>query len=412
MPITSPSPYRFITRETPAPKPKPQSNLRHGSSAPDLKYSLKGIQNQSTTAKESIRVIPAKRFVLAPDRGVPSLPGESDDEVFGNIRTQPQDTPRPKPWILLERVESIEETSQESLAASLKVQDSDRVLTIPVEDSHLAIDDEAGCEDDGDAEILFTPHINNKRRRLSPPLGQPSSPIWPSTSPLMHPPQTPIIGQVRYQPPTTSASHRFLIPAARTPASISSVASTSSNPAPAPNRPHFIFPQPVSPQQHAQPLPEHFSPSRKGQKYIPGGLAWTLQSWIIEAANTGYAAQSRDAVIWGRDKEDGVKLKLKISSVRGRKGDSEDGDIDCFPNSIAFVRGDKDAGVYNLSRMTSTSHRGGEGKTRLLLGRQGGTRSSGGVKVKIGDVIGIRAPFWDVDIGNEKWTVGVDWVIL
>jgi hypothetical protein len=24
----------------------------------------------------------------------------------------------------------------------------------------------------------------------------------------------------------------------------------------------------------------------------------------------------------------------------------------------------------------------------------------------------VRAPTWDVDIGGEKWIVGVDWVVL
>jgi hypothetical protein len=26
--------------------------------------------------------------------------------------------------------------------------------------------------------------------------------------------------------------------------------------------------------------------------------------------------------------------------------------------------------------------------------------------------VGIRAPMWDVDVGAEKWVVGVDWVVL
>jgi hypothetical protein len=36
----------------------------------------------------------------------------------------------------------------------------------------------------------------------------------------------------------------------------------------------------------------------------------------------------------------------------------------------------------------------------------------GGVRIKVGSLVGIRAPVWDVDVRREVWSVGVDWVVL
>jgi hypothetical protein len=47
-----------------------------------------------------------------------------------------------------------------------------------------------------------------------------------------------------------------------------------------------------------------------------------------------------------------------------------------------------------------------------LLAGQGGARGTGGVKLRIGGSVGIRAPMWDIDVGGETWLVGVDWVVL
>jgi hypothetical protein len=32
--------------------------------------------------------------------------------------------------------------------------------------------------------------------------------------------------------------------------------------------------------------------------------------------------------------------------------------------------------------------------------------------VRVGDVVGVKAPTWVVDVGGEKWVVGVEWMVL
>ncbi|KAF2873896.1 hypothetical protein BDV95DRAFT_488849 [Massariosphaeria phaeospora] len=366
MPTHTPSPRRFLAPNPPStqrPKSKPQSSLRHNVTAQTPKFSLPP-RELHTPVAQSPRVTPAKRFVLAPtpsDSAVAKGKDRVEDEPW-------QSTPRPRPARKLKRVESIEEASQSSPSAS----------------------PDDGAREGGD--ILFNIEARNKRRRVTP---EPRS-------------SSPSQGVSRYTP-ASAHSARFRVPAPRTPA-IFANASVSGTPAPATtNRPQFLLPpQPPSPVSNQTPLPETFSPSRKNQKYIPGGLASTLQSWVIETANTGYAAQNSGSVIWGKDKEDGVRMKVRVGCL-GSDRDVQRQEIDCFQGGVVFVRGETDPGAYNASRSSYLARDGGE--VKLLLAGQGGSRGAG-VRIKIGAVIGLRAPLWDVDIGDEKWVFGVDWVLL
>jgi hypothetical protein len=82
---------------------------------------------------------------------------------------------------------------------------------------------------------------------------------------------------------------------------------------------------------------------------------------------------------------------LKVRIVAASSADAI-GEVECFPGHFVFVHG--------------------EDEVRVLLAGQGGARGTGGVKLKIGGNVGIRAPMWDVDVGGETWVVGVDWVVL
>lgn len=140
-----------------------------------------------------------------------------------------------------------------------------------------------------------------------------------------------------------------------------------------------------------------------------------MTRWIIEIANTGFAAQERSAsggVIWGRERDDGVKLRVRIgdASTGVVSADGGSDEVECFPGGVVFVRGDTEPGLYNASRAGSVV--GDDVETRVLLAGQGGARGSGGVRVKRGGVVGVRAPMWEVDVGGEMWVVGVDWVVL
>ncbi|ORY13993.1 hypothetical protein BCR34DRAFT_534725 [Clohesyomyces aquaticus] len=438
MPAPTPSPHRFLPPSAhsthpakPKPRPKPQSALRHGFSAQTQTQTPKAAVPSRADQAQTPRVTPAKRFVIAPARetaaGLSVQPGRSGGQGRRDgiwTHTQTPATPLAKPRRKLTRVESIEVGSQESPPGSAHLGlHGERIARLIEEDTRLdegnshghgfGDDDDDDDDNDAEEELLFTPQ-NPKRRRLTPnpdvdvdvDFVSSSSPIRDSTS---H------VALQTSAPATSTSSHRFIVPPPRSLAV--STLPKPTTPAPPSHRPHFLLPpQVTSPPAPTQPLPSTFSPQRKGQKYLPGGLATTLQSWIIEAANTGYAAQTRDTVLWGREKEDGMKVRVRVKDIRGgRGGDGGGGSVECAAGGVFFVSGerDMDAGLYNASREFA-SQKGesqASGDVKVMLSGQGNART-GIVKLGRGNMVGIRAPVWDVVIEGEKWIVGVDWGVL
>lgn len=404
MPTYAPSPKRFLVptqQSVQKPKPKPPSNLRNAYTIQTPKPNTLGPENSESF---SSKVTPARRFVIAPHRHTQSREHEKGREHGAEARAEhhTQLTPLSKPRRKFERVESIEEPPKSSPDGPSYDDRGIGVLQTVEHDDAKDGDEE---QNDEDEEILFVTEERNKRRRVSPPTS-------PSTGRLSEP-----------ATPVTLRTHRFVVPPVRTPAPFTAIHTSmeaigftlvTTNTTPAPHRPAFILPpQPTSPPKPPRPLPEIFSPSRKSQKYVPNGLASTMQGWIIETANSGFTAQERSTtsgVVWGRDREDGVRIRVRVKAASS--SDSQDGEaeVECFPGHFVFVRGETEPGMYNHSRAPSVVDNDGE--IRILLAGQGGARGTAGVKIKIDDIVGVRAPIWNVDVGGEKWMIGVDWVTL
>lgn len=142
-----------------------------------------------------------------------------------------------------------------------------------------------------------------------------------------------------------------------------------------PDRPSFlrhVMPAPSA----TEPLPEAFSPHRRGQRFVPGGMAAELQSWVLD---TGQAAmQSRSVGGFGQDERMHVTIRL----------DACTGDDPVFAQGAVLDDG-------QLCRV-------------MLVGRAAVNKG----QLRAGDAVGIRAPTWNVELGSEEWVVGVDWRIL
>lgn len=413
MPTDTPSPHRFLAPRATATqqqRQKLQSGLRNAVTVQTPQSVIATLQTPNLQLK---KVPPARRFVIPPPRDAPSVETpvrakEKEREVGRDVPSYK--TSPPKPRRKFERVESIQDSSQSSAVGTQNEDDGEDVLQ-SIEQGTPSISNPQATAYDSAEEFVSIPTNNHKRRRLSPP----SSPFnRPATTP-----QTPL-------PTSNSTSHRFKVPPSRTPGPFASKSHnpaslplSKAHPTPASYRPQFILPpHPTSPPKPSKPLPEIFSPSRKHGKYIPDGLASTMTSWIIETANTGFAAQERSGtggVVWGRERDDGVKLKVRIAQVctgsaaSSHAQDHVDG-VECVAGAVVHVTGQLED-HRNTGRPASLAD-DEHGQVRILLAGQGGVRGSSRVRIKKGALVGIRAPWWDIDVGAHKWTIGVDWVVL
>ncbi|KAL5372255.1 hypothetical protein DPSP01_013651 [Paraphaeosphaeria sporulosa] len=404
MPLQTPSPHRFLAPGPPAtqkPKLKPRSGLRNVQTPrPTALHSRSTYEDTN----ETTRVVPAKRFVLPqpssrnpPNTGERRRGRDQHDEAWADTPI----TRRPKPR--LSKAESIDCTSPSSSANTA-------VNVLPsIEQSSILVEDKGQEDDTDEEEILFVREERNKRRRVSPD---------PSTSPS-HARTEPATPHQQSSPQIASpVSHRFKIASSRP--NVAEQASTPVVDRQTHPRPHFILPQlSPSPTKSVVPLPETFSPSRKHGKYVPNGMASTLQSWILETANTGYSANTNASVSWGRDKEDGVKLRIEVLSVMGGRGSGES-EVECWPGGVVFLRGVTDASLPHAAGTLGFTQPEGNYNERpefkIMLAGQGGARGKGCVRVREGGFVGVRTPIWDVHVGQgqeeERLLVGVDWMVL
>lgn len=200
----------------------------------------------------------------------------------------------------------------------------------------------------------------------SPSPSPPTSPHQPrkiNASPS--PPSTP-------PPPlhSTSTQHpRFRLP------THSSPPSRSGN-----ERPTFVLPQaPQSPPQtHPSSL---FSPQKKGQKFVPGGLAATVREWVVEASQPLYHNRHRREEEWD----------CKFLVVEARS-------LESLGNGVQLVRTDEGGGT------------GERGKNWVLMGQ--GKRCEQDETLAKGTAIGVRRPIWEVRVREEDWKVAVEWSVI
>jgi len=138
-------------------------------------------------------------------------------------------------------------------------------------------------------------------------------------------------------------------------------------------RPVFRLPISVLPEP-SEPLPDAFSPHRRRQRFLPGGMAAEVQQWVVEAAQS--VGQRRQPTTGA-----GMLQAIVLESSE-----------------------------YGTSVMTLVRATAGSQTVRLLLAGSGKNQS--GANVKQGDVLAIKAPSWNLELEGEQWIVGVDWCIL
>ena len=250
-----------------------------------------------------------------------------------------------------------------------------------------------------------------KRRRLTPPPPQlprqlsPAKPEEPSSEMLDAPVlissspsslRSPSFSPTPSKPSNPQARTATVQPSSRPRFQFATLAVPQSSVTPStadlayPSRPSFILPtSPTNPHSDHDPsnLPIIFSPHRKGQRFVPGGMAATARDWIVGISGPPSRTE-RDARRYVsnyhvHDVREGGRGWSMVSSLNANS-EQEGASIE-YEKWIFVGSGISDAG----GRYTATSN-----------------------MPKPGLLIGIKEPIWDVDVPGEKWRVCIWWDVL
>ncbi|KAI7231628.1 hypothetical protein KC330_g6322 [Hortaea werneckii] len=142
-------------------------------------------------------------------------------------------------------------------------------------------------------------------------------------------------------------------------------------------RPSFLKPASTE-NEPSEPLPELFSPHRRGDKFVPGGMAATMQTWILQTGQAAIHGRKQQIIHRGDD----FLAKHKVEELLGQ-------------------------GPYTAKAITMDGT-----PTNVLLARDNNTSGESRASVVVGHVVGIRAPSWQVEIEGKMWVVAVDWKIV
>ncbi|ESZ96504.1 hypothetical protein SBOR_3126 [Sclerotinia borealis F-4128] len=365
LPVT-PSPHRFVIKKQP---PPPRSQLAQESTPRPA-----GSQQFNATPRFTFSSTPRPTGT----QGI--IPSSTP---AGRYLTPARQT--------LKARESIDDLSDD-YPANLPFHDS--IDTHDEFDTSIPFSTE-GAEDD-DVDEIDT--CSFKRRRISTSLAadialaeddELENDLLSSSIPIVSSPIT----QRANPTPSTNSKPKFLL---STPLPPSTPQSTASTPFLKP--PRFRPPDPAETQGNIDPLPEQFSPHRRGQKYVAGGLAAEVRDWLIniDSSIPSHGTGVQRAKDKNKDKDSEWVVKMVIDEVSAGGG-----------MGMCLVRG-RQLRVLDGDEVVDDM-----GMVKVMLAGEGaGTGLQRGRDVEIGRVVGIKRPVWEVVVEGEKWGVGVDWKVL
>lgn len=153
--------------------------------------------------------------------------------------------------------------------------------------------------------------------------------------------------------------------------------------------PRFKAPEQPHPdnQRRPAPLPEAFSPQRRGAKYVPGGLAAEVRDWLVQLK--GASEYDRPA---------GASVRATVDEARAGEGMWI---VAARHESGGEVGGETVGGSRSSSARVVLA---GDGRVAAGLG--------GRRMVKAGGTVAMYRPMWDVDLGElGQFAVACDWEV-
>ena len=111
---------------------------------------------------------------------------------------------------------------------------------------------------------------------------------------------------------------------------------------------------------------------------MPGGMAATMQQWVLEAGQSAVQSRKGQGYLRGED----YVMRVKVESMKGD-------------------------GPHVVSARTSNGE-----PVNLILAGAGQPGAARTEEVARGSTIGVRAPSWTVELEGEQYAVAVDWRLL
>ncbi|KAJ8120205.1 hypothetical protein ONZ43_g3028 [Nemania bipapillata] len=154
-----------------------------------------------------------------------------------------------------------------------------------------------------------------------------------------------------------------------------------------------------------EPLPDVFSPRRKGAKYVQGGLAAELRDWLVDV-EAGLGSGSGSTTGPGTKRDEEWIAKIRVDDLRSADGNAR---------GMTLVLGRQV--LDEKSSVSVVNHYPGEGEEpvevlgtntiRLILAGPGRLTGLGvGNDVRPGVLLGIARPTWEVVLdGLGRWGV-------
>ncbi|RDW91308.1 hypothetical protein BP5796_02473 [Coleophoma crateriformis] len=371
-PPVTPSPHRFLVKKQALSgrAPPVQEQSPHRPSSQQI-HSTPRPSTQQSNYRPS-----AQQFNATPRFAFSSTPRHKQD-VPASTPAAPRFVTPARP--VLEADKLIEPSSDDLV----DVHDS-----IELDDEVTGTECDLASEEDDYAADLRTP----KRRRLSlsqTPVehahNEESHPSSASSFPILSSP--PVPPAPRHTAPSAAPRFKHATPV---PVATQSLAGSQQPTFSRP--PRFRPPDPTVVQASVDPLPEQFSPHRRGQKYLAGGLAAEAQHWLI---NIGAAIPGSEAQ---KKKDDPWAIRVLVDEISG--GSSAGMTLICGKQ----VHVDNEGGYVADNSQVAKIVLAGE----AILG-SGLQRSR---NIETGLLVGIKGPMWEIVLEGERWSIGVGWQVL
>ncbi|KAI8953173.1 hypothetical protein F4801DRAFT_598212 [Xylaria longipes] len=159
-----------------------------------------------------------------------------------------------------------------------------------------------------------------------------------------------------------------------------------------------------------EPLPDAFSPRRKGAKYIQGGLAAELRDWLVDVeAGTGSGLTTG---LNAKRNEDWV-MRVRVEDLHGTNRTARGMTLVLGRQVLDSKSNDSNDDRSQCEREEATEVLG-PNTVRFILAGPGRLSGLGiGDDVKPGVLLGIARPTWEVVLdGLGRFGVACDWVVL